>query len=268
MGMIQRRQKQIKLISVEKRIEKLKSSIEPKENLLFQVAKPFDVIDQIIEDIGKLGKPFVRHKPGTKIYDSVFKKTTLFYRKYGKKFVDPFLLAQEYFNNPKFVYHPGSISIADFIRFSPNILSRSHYTKRFSVRYGVNSLFNEFLKGKDHIDANFLVVKVAKQDIVLVNELKDIWNRFKPKLEEKDSLSISQFIANCSRFSEENQNVSIRNIFYVLEESILSKPRYNIQSPQHLNSKLFWKVFLPREIVKVGLYNNIYEIKILEKLIE
>ena len=268
MGIIQNRNKQIKLLTAEKRIKKLKSDLEPKENLLFKASKPFEVIDKIMVDIAQFGTPFHRHKRGSKVYELSFKRITRLYKKHGKNIIPPFKLGHEFFNNPKFVYRPPSISIADFIKFTSKSLAFSPYAKIFSEKYNVNSLFDVFLKGRDYINANFLKVKVEKQDDELINEFKEIWEKLKPELEEKDNMSISQFIANCTLFSEKNKNVSVRNIFYILEQSILCKTRYNVQSPQQLNTKLFWEVFLPKEIVAVGLYHNTYDITILEKLIE
>lgn len=249
-------QKRLLIIKKKKAEEKLSKLNGPTKSGLFKVKGNLEVIEDLIEEIAKLGLPFYQHKKGSKVYYDSAKRLSSAYKKHRSEVFAVFKLGHEYFNNPNFLFRPNKISIEQFMRFTRKNIQRFIYAKSFSEKYKVKSLFEEFLKGRRYIEANYFRIKTSEVEESLLADLLEICYRHKLEVDDSQIYILSKFIINCKRFSEKNKNVHIRNIFYLLDKDIFSNRRYNVSKIEYLNSNLFWGKILPKSIVNYGLLDS------------
>lgn len=246
---------QKRLLSEKKktRIKKLNKLAVSDDNVLFKTKDNLEVIEDLMEEIAKLGLPFYRHQKSSKVYYDSAKRLLSAYKKYRSEVFVAFKLGYEFLNNPYFVFRPAKISVDQFLRFTTKNTQRYLYAKSFSEKYKIKSLFKEFLKGRKYIEINYLKIKMLEVEGNLLVELVKICDRHKLEVNDSQIYLLSKFITICQRFSEKNKNINIRNIFYLLDNDILSNRRYNISRIEFLNSESFWWEVLPKSIVSYGL---------------
>lgn len=215
------------------------------------------IYERIFDDICKLGNPFYKHKKGkTKIY----LKSIFFIKKYHKKYrgnlLDIFKLGQEYFNSSGFIFKPegGKISIPDFFEYDIQTLTYSPYLSKYT-----KSWFNEFAKGREHIENKF-VRKTKEYNQELTNLFIDIWEQSKQqKITGFDKKHAIIFVNKTIIFAR-NNSLSVRTIFDVVKNELSNNN--NIQNTKYLTSDYFLNNAIPKGLIKIGVFKNIREIVI------
>ena len=266
MNIVEKRMKDLAKSRRKQQTNIFKKSLEANSSIIKDSS--FNLLNDLMKEIANLGLPFQRHRKGSKIYLASAKKLARVYKKHRSEVIEVFKLGHEYFNNSNFIYRPNTIPISEFIKFSSEYKKFNQYAGIFSEKYNVKSLFKEFLKGKDYIDSKYLRKTIQKVDNDLLLEAIKIWNRYKSPVEESEKQILNRFIVICEEYSKINSRATVSNIFYLLENEILSKASYNISYLNFLISKAFWNDLLPKVIINYGLYDNRAYLKKLERFNE
>jgi len=223
-----------------KRISKNKTTLIQKDMVVPQF------YEKLLEEIFKLGSPFVKHRKGSAVYQESIALLQKYFKKYRTNILDPFTLAKEYFSNQDFVYRPKKIGVPTFFKYSDYEKSNIPGVSKVNV----SSWYNEFRKGRDHIEKNFMIVR-TDPDPQLTNVMVRNWQNFK----RVDSISAYEkrafviFTSKIKKYAKINK-LSIRTILEVINGNIFkSENPMNIDNPMFFNSSYFFTQLLPQILV-------------------
>lgn len=228
----------------------LKSKRKTKKTIISPKNK---IYEKIFDEINSLGKPFYKHKKdlNNKIYQQSLELIAKHFRKHRINIIDIFKLGQEYFLNPDFSFKPeeGKISIPDFFEYRPEKIQFAPYLLKFT-----KSWFNEFSKGREHIEKHFMK-KPKNKYVELTQDLTKIWEKETNSIcSGFDIRQIIIFTDKMVKFAKLN-NLNARTIFKCVEE-YLGRNSNRITNSKFLNSDFFLSDALPKEMVKIGVVKS------------
>lgn len=221
------------------------------------------IYEKIFDKINSLGYPFKKHykykkiKEPTLAYKKSLKQIEKYYKKHRSHIIEVFKLAQEYFNNPRFVYKPEqTINIYDFFRYSKDTLQFMPHLQKYT-----KSWFEEFAKGRNHIEENF--INEIKDDHKLITQrFIDIWEDYKgeniSKYNHKFCIIYTKYLWQFCKLNK----ISTSTINDIIKKFLKNKD-FSIDSTKFFTTDYFWNNKLPNLLIEYGIYKNKREIKLI-----
>lgn len=219
-----------------------------------------DTYKSLLEDITSLGLPFYRHRQGSVTYLKSISHIKANYKKHYATMLDTFRLATKYLMDSRCKLAIYRLAVDQFFKFEESFTNNNFMARRI-LQLGVNSLFSEFIKGESYIRANYyhsnsvnLAIN-ANYDQKLLDEIVAIWTKHKGSIEGEIDYLI-KFLTLADKYCQINTELSIRSIFYLLDEVILRDNKFQINRAKFITTNVFWNRILVEVIISFGLYTN------------
>ena len=218
--------------------------------------------EDILKSIGSLGRPFINHRKGSATYNRALDGVKKKYHRWRNEVVEIARLAQQYFNHPDFCYHPPKniINVGEFMRYEDDEIRYRHAL----LRLGVKSWFDEFAKGRDHIEKKFMRVP-TDENPELTRIFSNMWVRATGTIEptQHERRTIIQIIKDFKNYVTMYSRIGdVRSLFMILDAHVLGenvdKKPYSIN---YFTSPNFYSSWLPKILIAHGTYRDFAEMK-------